>query len=133
MSDRIRARAGGPRGRAMSDRIQEGVYFRSGERPAPYWRLLLLRVVAGAAPADVRGALAELLRMLAALRAGRVRELRGQPAAGVDATRATFDGFAALVGYGRSLFDHDPPLTTRARPDFLAYLSAFPSIPLAER
>ena len=76
----------------MSDRIQEGVYFRSGERPAPCWRLLLLDVSPGAAPADVREALGRVMRMLAALRAGKVRELRGQPAAGVRATRDTFDG-----------------------------------------
>ena len=117
----------------MSDRIQEGVYFRSGERPAPCWRLLLLRVVPGAAPADVRDALGRVLRMLAALRAGTVRELRGQPAAGVQATRDTFEGLAALVGYGRSLFDHDPPLTTKPRPEFLARLAAFPALPRAER
>ena len=74
--------------------------------------------------------------MLDALRAGEVRELRGQPAAGVKDTAQLFDGFAALVGYGRSLFDparHDPPLTTRTRPEFLAYLpargDAFPAIP----
>jgi deferrochelatase/peroxidase EfeB len=120
----------------MSDRIQEGVCFRRGERPAPCWRLLALRVVSGAAPADVRDAIGQVRRMLVALRAGKVRELRGQPAAGAAATRATFDALAALVGYGRSFFDatrHDPPLTTRPRPDFLAYLSEFPSIPLAER
>ena len=74
--------------------------------------------------------------MLDALRAGEVRELRGQPAAGVKDTAQLFDGFAALVGYGRSLFDparHDPPLTTRTRPEFLSYLpargDAFPAIP----
>jgi Dyp-type peroxidase family len=117
----------------MSDRIQEGVYFRSGERPAPCWRLLLLRVVPGAAPADVRDALGRVLRMLAALRAGTVRELRGQPAAGVQATRDTFEGLAALAGYGRSLFDHDQPLTTRPRPEFLARLAAFPALPRDER
>ena len=121
---------------ARPDRIQEGVFFRRGERPPPCWRLLLLDVAAGAAPAEARAAVAAVLRMLAELRAGEVRELRGQPAAGVDATRRTFDGLAALVGYGRSLFDparHDPPLTRSPRPEFLAYLAApgeaFPAIP----
>jgi deferrochelatase/peroxidase EfeB len=118
------------------DRIQEGIRFRRGERPAPCWRLLLLDVVPGAAAPEVRAALAAIVRMLDALRAGEVRELRGQPAAGVKDTAQLFDGFAALVGYGRSLFDaarHDPPLTTRTRPEFLAYLpargDAFPAIP----
>jgi Dyp-type peroxidase family len=130
MRERVGRAARAP---AMSDRIQEGVYFRSGERPAPCWRLLLLRIVPGAERTGVRDAIGRILRMLAALRAGSVPELRGQPAAGVEAARATFDGLAALVGYGRSLFDHDPPLTTKARPDFLAYLPPFPSIPFAQR
>jgi Dyp-type peroxidase family len=119
-----------------ADRIQEGVFFRRGERPAPCWRLLLLRAAPGAAPADVRDALALVLRMVPTLRAGKVRELRGQPAAGVRATRDTFAGLAVLVGYGRSFFDtarHDPPLTAKARPDFLAYLSELPSVPRAAR
>ena len=118
------------------DRIQAAIRFRRGERPAPCWRLLLLDVVPGAAAPEVRAALAAIVRMLDALRAGEVRELRGQPAAGVKDTAQLFDGFAALVGYGRSLFDparHDPPLTTRTRPEFLAYLpargDAFPAIP----
>ena len=117
----------------MSDRIQEGIYFRSRERPAPCWRLLLLEVVPGSAAADVRDAIGAIVGMLRALRAGRVRELRGQPAEGVEATRATFDGLAALVGYGRSFFGHDPPLTTEPRPEFLAYLQPFPAIPIADR
>lgn len=121
---------------APPDRIQEGIRFRRGERPSPCWRLVLLDVVPGATPPDVRGAIAAIARMLGALRAGEVPELRGQPAAGVKDTAKLFDGLAALVGYGRSLFDparHDPPLTSRARPEFLAYLpargDAFPAIP----
>jgi deferrochelatase/peroxidase EfeB len=117
----------------VSQRIQEGVFFRRGERPPPCWRLLLLDVADGAAPAEAHAAVGALLRMLAALRAGRVRELRGQRAAGIDATRTTFDGLAALIGYGRSLFDATPPLTTSPRPEFLAYLpsrgDAFPALP----
>jgi Dyp-type peroxidase family len=120
----------------MGERIQEGIRFGRGEKPSPCWRLLLLDVVPGAAAADVRAAIAAVVRMLAELRAGEVRDLRGQPAAGVKAAARTFGGFAALLGYGRSLFDaarHDPPLTRRPRPEFLAYLpsrgDAFPAIP----
>jgi deferrochelatase/peroxidase EfeB len=123
-----------------SDRLQAGIFFRSGERPPPCWRLLVLGVVPGATPAEARAALAAVLRLLAGLRAGRVRELSGQPADGVDATRETFRELTTLVGYGRSLFDaarHDPPLTTSPRPDFLAYLpsrgDAFPALPWAKR
>ena len=68
---------------------------------------------------------------------GEVRELRGQPAAGVEATRATFDGLAALVGYGRSLFDPPSrPAAHDARATRLPRLpaargDAFPAIPWA--
>jgi deferrochelatase/peroxidase EfeB len=121
------------RGGPVSRRIQEGVFFRRGERPPPCWRLVLLDVAEGAAPAEARTAIGAVLRMLAALRAGNVRELRRQPAGGVDATRETFAGLAALIGYGRSLFDAAPPLTGSPRPEFLAYLptrgDAFPAIP----
>jgi deferrochelatase/peroxidase EfeB len=111
------------------------VFFRRGERPPPCWRLLLLDVADGAEPAEARAAIGALLDMLAALRKGSVRELRGQPADGVDATRDTFRELAALIGYGRSLFDAAPRLTPSPRPEFLARLpsrgDAFPAIPWA--
>jgi deferrochelatase/peroxidase EfeB len=78
--------------------------------------------------------------MLAALPRGKVRELDGQPADGVEASRAAFYELKTLIGYGRSLFDtarHNPPLTESPRPEFLAYLRAdgdpFPAIPWADR
>ena len=123
-----------------ADRIQEGIAFRSGAQPAPCWRLLLLDVAAGARPPEARAALGAVVRMLGGLRAGRVRDLHGEPADGTEATRDTFRSLAALVGYGRSFFDparHDPPLTGSPRPDFLAYLpprgDAFPALPWADR
>jgi deferrochelatase/peroxidase EfeB len=124
------------RGGAVSRRIQEGVFFRRGERPPPCWRLLLLDVADGAEPAEARAAIGAVLNMLAALRRGNVRELRGQPADGVDATKDTFRELAALIGYGRSLFDAAPPLARSPRPEFLAHLpsrgDAFPAIPWVE-
>lgn len=120
-------------------RLQEGIFFGPTKTPPPCWRLLLLDVSPGAPPGEARAAIAAVLRMVAALRAGRVRELTGQPPDDADATRATFDKLTALVGYGRSLFDaarHKPPLTSSERPDFLAYLPSsgdpFPAIPWAE-
>lgn len=110
------------------DRIQPGIYFRRGERPPLCWRMLLLDVERGTPPKDARDAIALVLRMFAGLRAGRVRELEGQPRAGAAATRATFANQSVLVGYGRSLWDHDPALTRRSRPDYLAYLSKLPAI-----
>ena len=125
-----------PVGSGTADRLQEGIYFRRGDRPPPAWRLLLADVEPGTAPRDARAAIGAVMSMLAALRAGRVRELRGQPKDGVQATRTTFEGLAVLVGYGRSLFDpgrHDPPLTRARRPEFLAYLPSrgdpFPAVP----
>jgi deferrochelatase/peroxidase EfeB len=73
--------------------------------------------------------------MFAALRRGAVRELRGQPRAGVEATRDTFGELTVLTAFGRRLFDadrHYPPLTARPRPPYLSYLpAAFPALPRA--
>jgi Dyp-type peroxidase family len=115
------------------DRLQPGVFFRPGERPPACWRLVALDVAPGARPREARTALHALTRMLAGLRRGVVRELRGQPRDGADATRETFADLTVLVGFGRRLFDcdlHHPPLTRRVRPPYLAYLpDAFPAIP----
>jgi Dyp-type peroxidase family len=130
-------RGGGP---SAHDRQQPGIYFRSGERPPPCWRLVLLDFEPGTRRRDARDALASIVRMLGALRAGRVRELRGAPAGERGATADTFADLAALIGFGRRLFDderHEPRLTRAPRPDFLAYLPAagdpFPELPWAER
>lgn len=123
---------------APTDRLQEGIHFRRGEQPPPGWRLVLLGVAPGTAPQDARAAIGAVLGMLRALRRGEVRELPRQPEADRTATRAMFADLAVLVAYGRSLFDpavHDPPLTHRERPDFLAYLAAdaaFPAVPWAD-
>lgn len=103
----------------MSDdaRLQPGIHHRTGEKPPAAYRALLLDVAPAATPMAVREALATLYHVPTEL--ARDKELH--------------DGLAALVGYGRRLFDdsvHDPPLTRAARPDHLAYLdqrhNAFP-------
>lgn len=117
-----------------ADRIQDGIYFRREERPPRSWRLVLLDVDPATAREDARDAVGAVLRLLTRLRAGRVRELEGQGAEGIAATRAMFADQSVLVGYGRSLFDtdrHAPALTRETRPDHLAYLAAFPQLPLA--
>jgi deferrochelatase/peroxidase EfeB len=123
----------------QADRIQEGVFFRSGERPPPHWRLLLLNLVEGTGSAEAHDAVDAALGMLASLRAGRVRDLKGQPADGAEATKETFGELTALIGYGRRFFDparHGPPLTTSVRPEFLSYLprsdEPFPALPWVE-
>jgi Dyp-type peroxidase family len=124
--------------RAVVDRIQPGIYFRPGQKPPPYYRLLLLDVVPGAAPERARDGLARVLGVVEELSEGRVRELAGQDRAETDKTKASFRGLDLLVGFGRRLFDddlHDPPLTREPRPDHLAYLpsrgDAFPALPWA--
>jgi Dyp-type peroxidase family len=120
------------------DRIQPGVYFRHREQPPACWRLLLLDLDPGITPAEASTALTIIARMLAALPAGTVPELQGQPLDGVEATRATFRNLACLWAFGRTLFDearHDPPLTRAERPPFLAFLAGerhpFPALPWA--
>jgi Dyp-type peroxidase family len=119
-----------------SDQLQDGVYFRSGERPAPCYRLLPLDAVDGANGMDVRDALQRMLAMLAGLKGGEVRELRGQDARGNDRTRDLYQSLRVLAGFGRRLFDsevHQPALVVAPRPDHLSYLPrtgrAFPGIP----
>lgn len=110
----------------MSDQLQDGIYFRPEERPAPCYRLLLLNAAAGATAAGVHHAMAATMEMLHRLPDGEVRELRGQPDRDAELTREVFKDFESLLGFGRPLFDearHRPTLTTRPLPDFLTYLS----------
>jgi deferrochelatase/peroxidase EfeB len=115
-----------------AERIQPGVYFRSGERPPPAFRLVLLNAVRGAGAAPVRAAIGEVLAMLRGLPRGRVRDLPRLGRSEAERTARQFDGLTALVGYGARLFDgsvHDPPLTTAPRPAHLAALAGFRALP----
>jgi deferrochelatase/peroxidase EfeB len=87
----------------MTTRLQHGIYFRPGERPPPAYGLLLLNLVPGTTPAEARNAIARVI----------------EPQPEVD----------VLLGFGRRLFDHDPPLTHHERPAFLARLDSYPLIP----
>jgi Dyp-type peroxidase family len=125
---------------ATDDRIQRGVFFRSGERPPPSFGLLLLNVTPGARPAEAADALAALWVMLTALADGEVRDLRptrdGDPRVEVPGGRLT-----CLLGYGARLFDerlHVPRLAPRElRPYELTPLrragagAPFPKMPWA--
>lgn len=113
-----------PRDRERSG-LPQGIAYRSGQQPAPYFRLLLLNAHPRAAANGVSEALSQISAMLANLQQGDVRDLRGQPAFMARPTEAMFEGFEFLLGYGRRYFDHDlhqPPLTSHARPDYLSYL-----------
>jgi len=119
--------------------LQQGIYLAAGERSPPCWRLMLLNVSSGAVAGDVHEGLAHILRMLADLGLGRVRELEGQPPEHARASADQFAGLATLVAFGRRLFDaerHDPQLTTAPRPPFLAYLpegAALAGLPWSSR
>lgn len=109
----------------MEDRLQDGIYFRSGESPPPCFRILLLNVSPGTQPGNLRTSLDAVTQMLADLKRGQVRELEGQNDRETDISSEQFGDLAALLAFGRRLFDdrlHDPPLTEEDRPEFLAYL-----------
>lgn len=72
-----RTRLPGVRGAAMGDLLQDGINFRSEERPDPCYRKLILNAAAGASAASVRDAIAEIWAMLRGLRRGYVRDLKG--------------------------------------------------------
>ncbi len=115
-------------------RLQPGINFQSGRRPAPCYRLLLLNAAKGATPAAVHDGVAAISEMLNRLAAGEVRDLAGQPGDKAKETLELFAGLEHLIGFGRRLFDdevHDPPLTHAPRPDYLSYLppdGPFPSL-----
>ena len=106
------------------DRLQEGIYFRTGERSPPAYRLLLLDARAGAQAAEVAAALEAVITMLRALRRGDVRDL---PGAKRRASAVQFEGLTALLGYGASLFARG--VTDAERPEHLVPLAGFPALP----
>ncbi len=118
--------------------LQPGIAFRSGQRPAPCYRLVLLDAAPGANPTVVHDALRDIDQMLCDLAAGQVRELQGQPPEGKIASAQQFAGLEHLLALGRRLFDgdvHQPRLVRGSRPDYLAYLPAdgpFPALPWAD-
>lgn len=120
----------------MSHRLQGGIYFEPNTKPRPYYRLLLLNVIAGASTLSVHATLSGMRTTLRELQCGKVRELEGQPAELASASLEQFQSLDFLLGFGRRFFDdgvHRPPLTGCARPEFLSYLPdpAFPMLPWA--
>lgn len=121
------------------DRLQDGIYWRHGERAPASLRLVLLDIAAGTSPGEAREALAAVLEMLEALRRGEVGDLGGQTERTAVETAAQFASLRVLLGFGRRLFDvemHEPPIASARRPDFLAYFprsgNAFPALPWAD-
>jgi deferrochelatase/peroxidase EfeB len=122
---------------SSEDRIQEGIYFRQGQRPPPCFRLLLLDVVPTTSRATAASALTAIRAMLDGLASGQLRDLAGARDGEVAASRGQFAGLTSLLAYGARLFDHDmhaPALTRLPRPDYLVRLQrdeAFPNLPWA--
>lgn len=115
--------------------LQEGIYFRSGERAPPAYRLLVLNVASGAMARDVGDALGQVWSMLAGLREGRVRDLGELPRRQLAEIEGQFATMHVLIGFGGGLFDAEPgpPVRAASRPDFLVRLPdvgpAFPALP----
>jgi deferrochelatase/peroxidase EfeB len=79
--------------------VQEGIYFRRGERPPAFFMLLLLRLRANPA-VDAAGAcdlLAKLWDVYAGLKEGRVRDLPG--------VQVPDGNLGVLLGFGAKAFD----------------------------
>ena len=138
LTGRAMPMADGASGAIRGSQLQPGIAFRSGQRPAPCYRLVLLDAAPGADPAVVHDALRDVDQMLCDLVAGQVRELQGQPPEGKIASAQQFAGLEHLLALGRRLFDgdaHQPPLVHGSRPHYLAYLPAdgpFPALPWAD-
>lgn len=120
----------------MADRIQEGVFFRSSERPSASYRLVLLNAADGVDGGLVKHAVGRVIEMLHHLKAGELSDLAGSSPAEKQVTAESFAGLSVLVGFGRRLFDgeaHDPPLVRLPRPALLASLARdrepFPALP----
>lgn len=107
------------------DTIQEGIYFRSGERPADHWRLLVLEVASGVDAGALVAALGELWAMLDRLGQGVVRDL-DVAGPGEPGVHVASGGLTSLLGFGARFFDpaaHTPALVQpSSRPDELVPL-----------
>lgn len=104
----------------MSDKIQEGIYFRSLQRPGPHWRLLLLNVADGTSPEAATNAIGSLWVMLGRLRQGLVDDLNPPVAREGDPMPVAVpaDSLTCLLGFGARLFNphaHPLPLVRNIR------------------
>lgn len=114
-------------------KLQPGIAFAEGKRPAACFRLLLLDFADQITPAQARDALAAVMEMLEGLGRGQVRELTDQPPAGAANSAQQFRSLQTLLAYGRPAFSEQGPLPHVTRPHGLSSLShpspAFPALP----
>jgi Dyp-type peroxidase family len=107
------------------DRLQDGIYFRSGERPPPCYRLLLLDYLPHTQPEQARAALERISTMLTGLRTGTVRDLDGQGEEQAAKAAAELGETDSMFAFGARLFDHtlhEPALVVAPRPNYLVTL-----------
>ncbi len=86
------------------DNIQEGVYFRSGERPDDFLLLAFLNFDPATSSTEAHNALLKLWEMLQDLKQGIVRDLRPSQEKDPD-YRVPTGNLTVLLGYGRRIFD----------------------------
>ena len=98
------------------DSIQEGVYFRSGERPDDFLRLVFLNFNSETTRAQAHDALLKLWGMLQDLKQGIVRDLRPSQEGDPD-YRVPTGKLTVLLGYGRRIFDLPSHSTDWISPD----------------
>src|ERR1700752_286502 len=109
----------------MSDNLQDGIYFRHGQRPGSCWRLLTLSFTDKAKPESARDALTKIWSMLNDLRAGLIKDLNPATPRADDPSPVTVPhgDLTCLIAYGARLFNpsfHPFPLVPSApRPPFL--------------
>jgi deferrochelatase/peroxidase EfeB len=105
----------------MPGRLQEGIFFRPGERPPGFFAILFLRVLPGHNAREVGRAVSSLWTMYQELKAGRVRDLSG--------TTVPAGNLTVLVGFGPKAFEL--PGVGRSRPEGLddawLFASALPT------
>ncbi|WP_337658833.1 Dyp-type peroxidase [Sphingorhabdus sp. Alg231-15] len=81
----------------MSDQIQEGIHFRSGESPPPHFSVVFLNVVGSPQTLDVQACLEKIWETLTELKTGQVHDLPG--------TTVDPSGLTVLIGFGSRFFD----------------------------
>lgn len=86
--------------------LQEGIYFKSGERPPPFVRLLFLNFTRSASRTDAFIAIEKLWIMLEDLKNGKVHDLRPLEADDPDIIVPS-GNLQILLGYGVRLFEQN--------------------------
>jgi Dyp-type peroxidase family len=91
--------------------LQDGIYFRSGARPAPCYRLLLLDIAEGTSSSEARRAIAVVWERALAVRRELVADLVPARLRAPAGSEPPGDPeLTCLLGFGARLFDRYPQL-----------------------